>query len=83
MAHQLTCPHCDTSYTDSRCGVDIEKLAHTHGSALVMCMVCARAFRVEPQEVRTPPIVTTSTWLRRKTTIPGTMSIAIATSSEP
>lgn len=79
MAHRLTCPHCDTSYTDMRCGVDIEKLTQTHGSAIVVCMVCARAFRVEPHEVHTPSTVTVSRWLRRKTTTPGDTSIAVST----
>ena len=81
MVYRLVCPYCDTSYADARCGVDIEKLTHTHGAALVVCMVCARTFRVEPREVSTPSIVTTSKWLRRKTTTPGEVSIVVATSS--
>ena len=79
MSHRLTCPYCDTSYTDMRCGVDIEKLTQTHGSAIVVCMVCARPFRVEPHEVRAPATVTVSRWLRRKTTIPGDVSVVVAT----
>ena len=79
MSHRVTCPHCDTSYTDSRCGVDIGKLAQTHGAAVVVCMVCARAFRVEPHEVFAPPTVTRSGWLRRKTVVPGETSIVVST----
>ena len=79
MSHRLTCPHCDTSYTDGRCGIDIESLTHTHGAAVVVCMVCARAFRVEPHEVVAPPTVPRSKWLRRQTVVPGETSIVVST----
>ena len=83
MAHRLTCPYCDTSYTDIRCGVNIDALAQSHGAALVVCMVCSKAFRVEPHVVQTPPTVTVSRWLRQKITVPGAASIVVAISPTP
>ena len=79
MLHRLTCPHCETSYTEQRCGVSVDKLAYAHGSALVTCMVCQTAFRIEPQVVFGSPTVTRSRWLRRKTTVPGDVSVVVST----
>lgn len=76
---RLTCPRCDTSYTDTRCGVDLDALAHTHGSAMISCLVCQTGFTVTPREVISAPRVVTSRWLRQKSLIPGERSLHITT----
>jgi predicted Zn finger-like uncharacterized protein len=62
---RITCPHCQTSYTRERCGLN-DKVK----SATVLCGLCSKEFDFSVQEKELPTTQGWWPWLFRRPIVP-------------